>query len=356
MFHDYFTFLRTEHPLILQLWFFGFGACVGSFLNVCVLRIPLGKSIVTPGSHCACGKPIAWYDNIPIFTWFLLRGRARCCGRYFSIRYPMVELVTAVVFWWLWYSNQGSAAYALAGMIFFALLFMGSLIDLDHMVLPDSSTIGGMLAGVFLSFVFPHIQQVDHMGIWMVDGMRGMVMSMIGVLVGTGIIFWIRELGSVVFRKEAMGYGDIWLIGSIGAFCGWQGAIFAIFGGAVIGCLVILPWMLIASIFKKPGAPDAVAAATPTGATTAPGALAATEAGEPVHEDAPFTTAPGQPKPIPADESVLAPTAAPAFGVEIPFGPWLALGGFIYYAFAHDIVNDKFDFIHKLIFDMPGPA
>jgi len=83
---------------------FGLGACVGSFLNVCIYRIPAGQSVVTPRSHCACGAPIAWYDNLPIFSWFILRGHARCCGRPFSFRYPCIEVLTALVFTACWCS------------------------------------------------------------------------------------------------------------------------------------------------------------------------------------------------------------------------------------------------------------
>ena len=97
-----FTEIQTLAP-----WFFPaaalvFGAIVGSFLNVCIHRIPAGQSIVRPGSHCACGAPIAWYDNLPIFSWLFLRGRARCCGRPFSVRYPAVELLTALLFLACW--------------------------------------------------------------------------------------------------------------------------------------------------------------------------------------------------------------------------------------------------------------
>jgi leader peptidase (prepilin peptidase)/N-methyltransferase len=98
---DYLQF-ATAFPWFFPALAFGFGACIGSFLNVVIYRVPAGKSIVTPGSHCACGAPIAWYDNLPILSWFLLRGRARCCGRRYSFRYAFVELLTAGLFLACW--------------------------------------------------------------------------------------------------------------------------------------------------------------------------------------------------------------------------------------------------------------
>jgi leader peptidase (prepilin peptidase)/N-methyltransferase len=336
---DLYHFVREQHAWVLELWIFALGACVGSFLNVCVLRIPAGKSIVRPGSHCACGKPIRWFDNIPILSWFLLRGRARCCGAAFSFRYPLVEAVTAGVFLWLWSTMPLSVAAA--GMVFFSLLFMGALIDLDHMILPDASTVWGMLIGVLLSFVWPQIQ-IPHFtssGWWLEDGLQGWVSSIIGVLVGTGVVFWMRELGELILKKEAMGYGDILLMGCIGAFCGWQGALFAIFGGAVIGCLVILPWMLFAKIFKKPDA----GAKTPLPAENAP-------AGNVVAEE---KAKDGAGEPGEVDEVGEEAPATPAFGVAIPFGPWLALAGFLYYAWMWPWVDAYFNELKAIVYATP---
>lgn len=320
---DLYHFVRAEHGWVLQLWIFALGACVGSFLNVCVLRIPLGKSIVTPGSHCGCGQPIKWYDNIPILSWFILRGKARCCGRKFSLRYSIVEAVTACAFLWLWNTMPEAPAVAFAGMVFFSLLFMGALIDLDHMILPDASTVGGMLVGLLLSFIWPQIQLHDYTPapMWLQNALQGWVMSALGILVGTGVVFWLRELAELILKKEAMGYGDILLMGCIGAFCGWQGALFAIFGGAVLGCLVILPWMLIAAVFKKPG-----------GHTRPPFPMNSTAS-----EGAP---------PAP-------PENTPAFGMAIPFGPWLALAGFIYYAGLGPQVNAYFAQMQAIVFGQP---
>lgn len=135
-------------------WFFPlcaalFGAMVGSFLNVVIYRLPEGRSIVTPGSHCACGKPIAWFDNIPVLSWFLLRGRARCCGRAYSFRYPAIEALTGGLFLACWLLFP--PAVAAVGMVFMACLICATWIDLDHMIIPDVFTVGLAVVGVVLS-------------------------------------------------------------------------------------------------------------------------------------------------------------------------------------------------------------
>jgi len=324
---EYLHFLQDNHPWLLRVVAFYMGACVGSFLNVCILRIPAGKSIVTPRSHCACGQPIAWYDNIPILSWFILRGKARCCGRKFSIRYSIIEAATAGAFLWLWMTLP--PAPAVAGMAFFALLLLGAMIDLDHMELPDLTTIGGMFVGVLLSCLWPQIHRVAPTPeLWLLANLHAGVLAMVGAVVGAGVVFWIRELGEVMFRKEAMGYGDVLLMGCIGAFCGWRGAIFSMFGGAMIGLVVILPWMAFAWALRKPGQEPA----TPTASA------AKTSAEEKANEN------------VAASESVPEHADAPAFGVAIPFGPWLSLAGFLYYAWPllHNGVDRYFDMLTAL--------
>src|SRR5690554_3788270 len=145
--------VNEQFPIIFQIIAFIFGAIVGSFLNVCIYRIPTERSVVTPGSTCACGQPIAWYDNIPIFSWLVLRGRARCCGAPFSVRYPFIEFLTGLLFLICWV--KFSPLVALCGMFFCALLVCATFIDLDHMIIPDRFTIGGAVAGVILAFLVP---------------------------------------------------------------------------------------------------------------------------------------------------------------------------------------------------------
>lgn len=240
--------IAYEHaPWIFSIFFFCLGACVGSFLNVCIYRIPYGKSIVRPASHCACGKPIAWYDNIPIISWFILRGKARCCGRHFSFRYAFIEFMTACIYSYLWETMAWKPA--LVFMFFISLLIVISYIDYDTMELSDILTIGGTLSGVLLSTLVPQIHFFDMQEYSLLWAIRGFIVSILGVLVGTGILYWIRLLSEYIFNREAMGEGDVILIGCIGAFCGWQGAIFAIFGGSIVGAFVLVPMLTIVKLF-----------------------------------------------------------------------------------------------------------
>jgi leader peptidase (prepilin peptidase)/N-methyltransferase len=298
---DLYDFILEAHPWAFQLWFFLMGGCVGSFLNVCIYRIPAGKSIVFPGSHCACGSPIAWYDNIPVLSWMILRGKARCCGRSFSIRYPMIELLTAVLFLllWTWLPPQ----QALPGMLFFSLLIAASFIDLDHMILPDVFTIGGMIAGVILAMLVPGLHAIEPSGIGLLDSLRAGMVAILGVIIGSGVILWMMVLAETILRKEAMGFGDVVFMGCIGAFCGWQGALFAIFGGALFGTVVVLPLMLLQKLKKQPEAPKKKSVGS---------------------QD---TSPDGENKP------------SLGLGSAIPFGPWLALGAAVYFLILREPVD-----------------
>jgi leader peptidase (prepilin peptidase) / N-methyltransferase len=230
-------------------WFFPaavalFGAIVGSFLNVVIYRMPLEKSIVTPGSHCGCGAPIKWYDNIPVLSWFLLRGKARCCGRCYSFRYAFVELLTAALFLLCWLMFP--PAKALCGMLFVSCVLCALFIDLDHMIIPDEFTIGLGVAGVVLSVFVPSLHnQTDDL--FFVNALQSGVISLQGLLIGSGLVLWIALIAEALLKKEAMGFGDVKFVGAIGAFLGWQGAVFSIFGGAVVGTI----WIGLALIWKK---------------------------------------------------------------------------------------------------------
>jgi leader peptidase (prepilin peptidase) / N-methyltransferase len=280
-------------------WFFPalagvFGACVGSFLNVCIYRIPAGKSVVHPGSHCACGQPIRWHDNLPILSWLLLRGKARCCGRPFSIRYPAVELLTALLF--LAAALQFGPGKALCAMLFVAMLVAASFIDIDHMIIPDRFSIGGAVIGVALALVVPSLHGQHH-EFFLLASLRAGVEAMLGLFVGSALVLWIGLLAEVVLKKEAMGFGDVKLLGCIGAFIGWKGAVFAVFGGAVLGILATGVWML----FRKPTS----ATASTVAATTPPTPGGAADAGT---------------------ES----TQSGVMGMPVPFGPMLSAAGVLY--------------------------
>ncbi len=341
-------------PWFFPLVVFIFGACWGSFLNVVIYRLPAGKSVVRPGSHCACGQPIAWYDNIPILSWCLLRGKARCCGRKFSIRYPLVELLTASLFLVAWLLLP--VQVALAGFVFIALLVAATFIDLDTMTLPDQITVGGCIVGVVLSFLLPELHGFGGDEPLLLRAMRSGISGMVGAAVGSGVILWVALSAEAVLRKEAMGFGDVILMGCIGAFCGWQGALFAIFGGALLGTLVVIPMMILQKLFglALPGPGKTVKAGSE-------GVSAALDK----EEAAALAKAQAKADPAQSPTGAAEATADPAaeegqpqlgMGVAIPFGPWLALGGLVYFLLMRGPADAYLDTLRTLIFSPLGAA
>lgn len=317
------------YPWFLPMCVFIFGACVGSFLNVVVYRIPKGESLVHPGSHCACGKPIAWYDNIPILTWFLLRGKARCCGARYAFRYPFVELFTALLFLFAWLCLP--EVPAMMGFIFIFILIAATFIDLDHMIIPDRFSIGGMVIGVLLSFAVPAMHGYGG-DLFFADAMRGGIAGLLGAFIGSACILWIMELSEVILKKEAMGYGDVKFMGAIGAFCGWQGAVFAIFGGAALGMLIVIPLHLFGMI--KSGGPPSDEACEDFG-KVGPG----DQDNPPAKSDeADIVDAEGEEAP----EGLM--------GLAVPFGPMLAGGAALYYIFLRDYVDAYFAQFAELLY------
>ena len=222
----------------LTVLVFAFGACIGSFLNVCIYRIPLDQSVVRPPSHCfTCEERIAWYDNIPIVSYLVLRGTCRRCGAGYSPRYMAVEILTAVLFLLVWLEYGGSRTeivfdpripvYWLA----ISALIMGTFIDFDHLILPDRVTIGGMLIGLPLSILVPSLHEAA-------TPLQGGLRSLIGMAVGFGLLYAVAEIGTFVFKKDAMGFGDVKLMGAIGAFGGWQSVLFTVLISSLIGSVV----------------------------------------------------------------------------------------------------------------------
>ena len=316
---DYAVF-SAAFPWFFPAVVFVLGACIGSFLNVCIYRIPAGQSVVTPGSHCACGAPIRWYDNIPILSWFFLRGRARCCGRRFSFRYAFVEALTAALFTACWLAFPAfPPSKALCGMLLCAALIAATFIDLDHMEIPEVFTLGLGVAGVALSFALPALHGSQH-ELYIVASVRSGIDSVIGLFVGSGLVLWIALLAEAVLKKDAMGFGDVKFVGAIGAFTGWQGAVFAVFGGAVIGTLWFALALLWRGLFGR----------------RTPVADAAQEPGPPVPSDAPQAAA------GPGDPIAPAPAGPLALGVQVPFGPMLAAGGLLYFLVVHRWVDAYF--------------
>ena len=225
------------------------GACVGSFLNVCIHRMPKGESVVTPASRCACGQPIPFWLNLPVVGWLMLRGRARCCGGAISLRYPLVELITAVLFASAWTLLSGPKAAV--AFVFLPLLVLLAGCDLDDMTVPDGPNFTLVGAGLFLSVLVPSLHgHSSNLDLPVLDRVLSLSDSLIGVAVGTAIVWWIRTVGTLLAGREAMGEADIILCAGVGAFCGWQGALFCVFGGSVIGVITALPGLISAKFIK----------------------------------------------------------------------------------------------------------
>ena len=205
----------------LLAWFM-LGTIVGSFLNVCIYRLPLEQSIVRPGSHCrACKHPIAWYDNVPILSFLALGAKCRHCRAPIALRYPLVEVLTglatvAVV------SRFGVQAPSLIYLAFVWALIAASFIDLDYRIIPDEISLGGLAIGLIIS---PLVPQLHGSASWLIALKR----SCIGALVGGGLLYVTGVLGTLAFKKEAMGGGDVKLLAMAGSLLGWQAVTLAFF-------------------------------------------------------------------------------------------------------------------------------
>jgi len=230
--------------LLLEIFSFILGAIVGSFLNVCIFRIPREKSIVRPGSSCpGCSSPIRFYDNIPLMSYLVLRGKCRKCGEPISIRYPAVELLTALFFAGIAW-RFGLSVDAAAALVFACILVVISFIDLEFQIIPDIFSLGGLVLGLLLSF----LRTTPFFGQELLvpfGSLPAILQSLLGVLLGGGILYAIARLYEVVRKAEGMGGGDIKLLAMIGAFCGISGVVFSLVAGSIVGALVGLPLMLI---------------------------------------------------------------------------------------------------------------
>ena len=214
------------------------GACIGSFLNVCIYRIPREESIVHPRSHCpSCQKLIAWYDNVPVLSYFLLRGRCRHCRAAISPRYAMVEMLTAVLFLAVW-NVYGLDPRTLVYLVMVGGLILGTFVDLEHYIIPDRVSLGGMAAGLLCSWLVPSLHGRD-------DAVAALIQSGIGLAVGSGVLFLVAEGGRLLLKKEAMGLGDVKLLGGIGAFLGWGGVVFTILVSSLLGSVIGVTLILV---------------------------------------------------------------------------------------------------------------
>ena len=220
------------------------GAMLGSFLNVCVYRLPRNESVIRPASHCpGCGAPIAWYDNIPLLSYVALRGRCRHCGARISAQYPAIELAVALIWagavvWW------GASGEALSAALLTTLLLGIALTDARHYLIPDEFSLGGLGAGLALSFVPGGISPLE---------------SLLGAAAGFALLWVVKaggdwalargvirgeELQQVLEAGEkptTLGGGDLKMMAMVGSFLGWRGVLLTAFLGSLAGVVVFLP-------------------------------------------------------------------------------------------------------------------
>jgi leader peptidase (prepilin peptidase)/N-methyltransferase len=223
--------LANDLPLWLLLVFAGgFGLLLGSFLNVCITRWPAEQSVVSPRSRCPkCGNLIAWYDNIPVLSWLMLRARCRKCQLPIPILYPLIELAVGVI--WVWAAwRYGVSVEMLRAATFFTLLLGIAMTDFREYIIPDEFSLGGTALGVIFAFVGGALIWSD---------------ALIGAAVGFALLWLIAVVGSKAFGEEAMGGGDIKMMAMLGAFLGWIGVLLTLFLGALLGTLIFLPFKLM---------------------------------------------------------------------------------------------------------------
>jgi leader peptidase (prepilin peptidase) / N-methyltransferase len=208
---------------------FVIGLVIGSFSNVCIYRIPRGESLIRPGSHCPqCNKPIKPYDNIPLISYLILGGKCRYCGKQIPFQYPLVELLTGLLYLSL-YLFFGLQLVTFVYMLLGTVLIIITFIDLKEKIIPDVLSYPFIMIGFLFSFFRKDLTPIN---------------SLLGILAGGGSLLLIAVAGTYLFKKEAMGGGDVKLAAMIGAFLGWQltllSLFFGFFLGAVIGIIVLV--------------------------------------------------------------------------------------------------------------------
>jgi leader peptidase (prepilin peptidase)/N-methyltransferase len=216
--------------LIVNILAFIFGACIGSFLNVCIYRIPAGLSIVHPASRCPqCKSPLPFYDNIPILSYLLLMGKCRKCKTPIAIRYPFVEFLGGL-FALACVLSFGPTLHGLVVFVFIATLLVITFIDLDHRIIPDTISLPGIPLFFLAAFAVPTVT-------WRA--------SALGIAAGGGSLFAVAWIYQLVTGRQGMGGGDIKLLAMIGAMVGWQGILFTLFAASAIGTVIGLLVMIL---------------------------------------------------------------------------------------------------------------
>jgi leader peptidase (prepilin peptidase)/N-methyltransferase len=202
------------------------GLCFGSFLNVCILRLPHDQSLLRPRSTCPqCKQPIAWRDNIPVVSWLWLRGKCRWCHKPISVQYPVIEALVGVLFG-VSVLAYGPSLHAVSAAVFGTLLLGIAITDARHYLIPDEFSLGGLVLGLALALG---------------GGAQGFLQAVIGAAVGFGLLYAVAQAGAWVFKEEAMGGGDIKMMAMVGSFVGWKGVLLTVFAGAALGSLIFVP-------------------------------------------------------------------------------------------------------------------
>jgi leader peptidase (prepilin peptidase)/N-methyltransferase len=234
------------------------GLVVGSFLNVCIYRLPLDQSLVFPASHCTnCNRKLSWFENVPVLAWVVLRGRCRTCHAGISVVYPLVELFTGVMFAWAAW-QYGPGLLLVSRLLFGCMLIVLFFIDLRHRILPNVITVGGTIVGFILSFVTP----------------PGWVSSLLGLVSGSLILWLLAEAYLRLRKVEGLGMGDVKMLALIGAFLGWHLVVLTLAVASILGSLVGVGLILTGRGNMK--------LALPFGTFLAVAAMFAAAAGEPI--------------------------------------------------------------------------
>jgi leader peptidase (prepilin peptidase)/N-methyltransferase len=209
-----------------------FGLLLGSFLNVCIARwgAEPKQSVIRPRSRCpGCGHEIAWYDNVPVVSWLVLRARCRGCGAPISAQYPLVEIATAAI-WAYMAWRYGLTLEAARGATFATILLGIAMTDARAYIIPDEFTLGGLVLGIAFAAL---------------GGWPLLLDAVVGAAAGFVLLWVVGAVGTKLFKEDAMGGGDIKMMAMVGAFVGWQGVLLTIFLGAVLGTIIFLPLTLI---------------------------------------------------------------------------------------------------------------
>ena len=240
---------------ILAFFSFWLGACIASFLNVVIWRAPRGESIVSPPSHCPkCNSPIKWYQSIPILSWLALRGKCANCKAPISPRYIFVEALGGclflAVFLWLWPPTAPlwfAVTHVVVMWIWIALMIAGAFIDFDHQLLPDFTTVGGMILGIAESLVATSFNFVYGDGVQASTWLKftPLFWSLGGLVFGFGLLWFVRWIGSKAFKREAMGMGDVFLMGAVGALFGPVAVLVTLILSSVFGSVVGIVLILL---------------------------------------------------------------------------------------------------------------